>query len=265
MELSGRRRVRSGWAGSHSPPEKPPSPKLTCGRVTWRDHQVQAKRGFSSFLDLELSVCESPLNTASEVAHTSSDDFRAHLWYSESDFEATAGLDEVEIAMDTLALDRNERVLAAAGLSAPEIDRALAVPVVRENRNSYEELRAHEESWVASRASSGSSPSSSASPVHGSNYGLEERLSAVPESTATMLPVPPTPLPCISPSLAANAPAMVQRLAHLLEKHDHVETTPTSVCELMETLQLLRSATPDQIDEARGMVKSPQFHRGTAS
>ena len=89
MQLHGRRRVRSGYTGSEHPPDPvivkpPPEPPKTGKGVIWRDHDVQRKRGHASYLDLELSACQS---TLVQDGKTGKIDEGEELWYLDADYE----------------------------------------------------------------------------------------------------------------------------------------------------------------------------------
>lgn len=89
LQIHGKRRVRSGYPGSHQPPARvmrPPSPKdkrpgTRC--VRWRDYCQHQARGFSSYLDLEIQWIASPLRVMDKAGNIDGADV---LWYRDEDY-----------------------------------------------------------------------------------------------------------------------------------------------------------------------------------
>ena len=88
MQLHGRRRVRSGYVGSEHPPEvvdvKPPPPPKVGKGVRWLDHEVQRKRGHSSYLDLESGQSKAVVLQDSDTGKI---DGAESLWFDNAYYE----------------------------------------------------------------------------------------------------------------------------------------------------------------------------------
>jgi len=140
MELFGRRRVRAGWPGSHKPPESVPKRVLKPGQVRWRDDVVQGSRGYCSFLDLQASECDSPLNV-----FEGANDVAALLWYQEDDF-ASAGR-----GADSDDSDTETRIIQA--ICDQNVSPSPKSTTFPSRRTSYEELMSHDKVWSSRRPS----------------------------------------------------------------------------------------------------------------
>ena len=247
MELHGRRRVRSGWPGSHKLPEAAPPACVKSGRVHWLDEHVRSLQGYCSFLDLQTGECESQLSTLADGPLTYAQAV-ADLWYSEADFASASCEDESNDGI----LDDVQILEAIRDQTTRQSPQSTTFG---SRRPSYEDLKSHDEAWVA-RTPIAASPPRATSPVTSpSEAALPSTADNASPLRAVLATAPPIAPAYSDAAVESLSNALVERLAELLVSTGSDDNTPTSVMETQQAIGLLARATNEELNQAERMAR----------